>query len=326
MSSFSPTAHPGHNHGILGEAVEALFARTPLPENWQEFLSHFLIDTLYIFLLLLLVMTAVYFLSGYIPMDALHRRLAQLKSLPGFALALAAGVLSPFCSCSIIPILIGLLSVGVPVSVCLCYLTASSLLNLTALLSLFGVTGAGFTGVYILCALGIIAASSLIFSLLRLDSTVKNYTGEHHHHHEEKICGHCVWHRLRCALLSTLGVFKRCALFILLGVLLSSAVTAFFPLESISRAVNENGFLSAAAVSLIGFPIHSDVFSISPVLTLLLSISPAAALAFALSTMALSVPSIVILTRALQGRTVAVYCGVIVLLTLAASFLCALLL
>ena len=89
-------------------------------------------------------MTAVYFLSSYINMDKLHRKLAHLNSIPGYLLAAAAGMLSPFCSCSILPVLIGLISVGVPVSVCLCYLTASSLINLTAIVSVFAVAGVQF--------------------------------------------------------------------------------------------------------------------------------------------------------------------------------------
>lgn len=316
---FSEASHAGHDHGFFGELVEGLFAKTPLPDQWQAFFSHFLIDTVNIFFLLLVVMTVVYFLSSYINMDSLHHRLAHLKSVPGFALAVAAGLLSPFCSCSIIPLLIGLLSVGVPASVCLCYLTASSMLNITALLSLFAVTGPRFSFAYILCALAVTVLSSVILSLLRLDDSVKSYTDEHHHHHETAVCDHCFWHRLRCALLSTLNVIRKCWISIVLGVLLSSAIMTFFSIGEITRVVNENGLLSATVVSLVGIPIHSDIFSIAPVLTLLLEISPPVALAFGLSTMAISVPSIVILTRALRVKTVAIYCGTVIVLTLAAG-------
>lgn len=318
---FSEASHAGHDHGFFGGLVEDLFARTPLPEQWREFFSHFFIDAVNIFFLLLVVMTVVYFISSYINMDSLHHKLAHLKSLPGFALAIVAGLLSPFCSCSIIPILIGLLSVGVPVSVCLCYLTASSMLNITALLSLFAVAGPRYSIAYIICALAVTILSSVILSLLRLDDSVKNYTDEHHHHHEIAVCDHCFWHRLRCALLSTLNVFRKCWIYIVLGVLLSSAIMTFFSIDAITQVVNENSFLSTTVVSLVGIPIHSDIFSISPVLTLLLSISPPVALAFGLSTMAISVPSIVILTRALRAKAVALYCGIVIALTLMAGYL-----
>lgn len=318
---LTQTAHSGHDHGLLGEWVEALFAQTPLPEAWQEFLTHSIVDTITIFGLLIGVMTFVYLLSGYINMDRLHHKLTHLKSLPGFLLAAAAGVVSPFCSCSIVPILMGLLSVGVPVSVCMCYLTASSLLNATAVLSLLAVAGPGFAAGYLICAVAIVALSSLLLSLLKLDGTVQLHEDDHHHHHEAAVCGHCFWHRLRCALLSTLHLLKRCWVYILLGVFLSSGITAFLPLDAIAHTVNENSILSALAVFLIGVPIHSDIFTISPLLKLLIAISPGAAMMFALSAMAISVPSVLILSRSLRGRTVACYCGAVLLSTLLAGYL-----
>lgn len=318
---MNETSHLGHEHGWLGEWIEEWFHHSDLPEPWQDFFSHMLIDVITIFFLLVVVMTIVYFISSYINMDKLHHKLEHLKSLPGFLLATVAGMVSPFCSCSIMPVLMGLLSVGVPTSVCLCYLTASSLLNITAILSLFAVTGPQFAGIYIGISLVILCASSLLFSGMKLDGSTHSLLEEHHHHHQPQICTHCFWHRLKCALLSTFAVFRKCWIYILLGVVLSSAIMAFFPMDALTQVVNENGFLSSSIVTVVGIPIHSDIFSIAPVLTLLLQISPAVAMAFSISTMVLSIPSVIILTRALRGKTVAVYCGVLVGLTFLANWI-----
>lgn len=316
MTELQSEIHSGHDHGFLGEVIESFISHLPLSENVREFLTHFFTDTITIFFLLIVIMAAVYFLSSYVNMDKLHHKLAHLKSIPGFLLATAAGVLSPFCSCSIMPVLIGLLSVGVPVSVCLCYLTASSLINLTAIVSVYAVAGPYFGTAYLIGSLIILLLSSLFFSFLKLDSTIKDYSHDHHHHHEECAQKIGMASRLQCAFRDTFHVLKKCALFIVIGVLLSSGIMAFFSMDTITRIVNENSQLSALIVSLIGIPIHSDIFSISPILTLLLEISPAVALAFTLSTMAISVPSIVILTRALKAKTVACYCATIILLSL----------
>lgn len=313
---MNDTAHLGHDHGWFGELVEHLFESTPLPAQWQEFCSHLVIDTLSIFFLLIVVMTVVYFINGFVNMDRLHHKLEHLQSIPGFLLATAAGVVSPFCTCSILPVLMGLLSVGVPVSVCLCYLTASSLLNITALLSLVAVAGPQFTLFYIALSLVILIVSSVIFSLLRLNTDASSLLREHHHHHEQQVCSHCFWHRLKCAFLSTLSVFRKCWIYILAGVVLSSGIMALFSIDTLTAIVNENVFLSTTIVSLVGIPVHSDIFSIAPVLTLFLRISPVVAMAFSLSTMVLSIPSIVILARALKVKTVALYCGVLIALTL----------
>ncbi|MCI5923183.1 MAG: permease [Oscillospiraceae bacterium] len=299
--------HAGHDHGLLGEWVEALTERLPVSESVHEFITHFITDSLNIFLLLFVVMTAVYFLSSYINMDKLHRKLAHLNSIPGYLLAAAAGMLSPFCSCSILPVLIGLISVGVPVSVCLCYLTASSLINLTAIVSVFAVAGVQFGVAYLIGSVIILIALSVLLASLKLDSGVKHYDCEHHHDHEH--APKTVGARLKHALLDMLNMVKKCWLFILLGVALSSAIMAFFSLDAITQIVNSNEMLSSLIVSVVGIPIHSDIFTIAPVLLLLLKISPAVALSFALSSMVISIPSAILLTRALRGKTVALYCA-----------------
>ena len=153
--------HSGHNHGVVGHWIEHLIDKIPIAENWREFISHFVIDTLNVLFLLIVIMTLVYFLSSYINMDKLHHKMAGLKSVWGFALAIAAGIVCPFCSCSIIPVLMGLISMGVPVSVCLCYLTSASMINITALASIFAVTPLHFSITYTVCALLIIIGTSI---------------------------------------------------------------------------------------------------------------------------------------------------------------------
>lgn len=299
--------HAGHDHGLLGEWIESLTEHLPVSESVHEFITHFITDSLNIFLLLFIVMTAVYFLSSYINMDKLHHKLAHLNSIPGYLLAAAAGMLSPFCSCSILPVLIGLISVGVPVSVCLCYLTASSLINLTAIISVFAVAGVQFGVAYLIGSVIILTALSVLLASLKLDGGVKLYDCEHHHDHEH--APKTVGARLKHALLDMLNMVKKCWLFILLGVALSSAIMAFFSLDAITQIVNSNEMLSSLIVSVVGIPIHSDIFTTAPVLLLLLKISPAVALGFALSSMVISIPSAILLTRALRGRTVALYCA-----------------
>ena len=300
--------HAGHDHGAIGGLIEHAIEALPLDDRIREFITHFLVDSVNIFLLLVFVMTAVYFLSSYINMDKLHKKLGQLNSVPGYLLGIAAGVLSPFCSCSILPVLMGLFSVGVPVSVCLCYLTASSLLNITAIVSVYAVAGASFGTAYVIGALVILAAISVIFSLLKLDGFVKHYDCEHHHEHghEPKTVGA----RMKHALLDMLNMLKKCWLFILLGVALSSAIMAFFSLDTIAQTVNDNEIFSSLLVSLVGIPIHSDMFTIAPVLQLLLKIAPSVGLSFALSSMVLSVPSAILLTRALRIRAVVLYAAI----------------
>lgn len=303
------TVHAGHDHGVIGEFFESIFSKLNLGEKWTEFLTHMTVDALNVFVLIFVVMTIVYFLNSYINVDRLHKKLATLNSFWGFCLAAVIGMLSPFCSCSIIPILLGFISMGVPVSVCLCFLTSASMINITALLSVYAVMGAKFFAGYVGCALFVIIASSVIFHFMKLDNGIVAYHAHEHEHHEGPHGFRC---RFKNALQSAFDVFKKCFLFVVLGVALSSALMAFFSIESITEVVNKNEFLSVTLVSLVGIPIHSDIFSIAPIIKLLAQISPAVGLSFTFSTMAISLPSVVIMTRALKLKTVAWYCSIIV--------------
>lgn len=309
LTAVGEGVHAGHSHGVFGEWIESFFHLFHLTEKWTEFFTHLTVDALNVFFLIFAVMTVVYFLNSYINVDKLRKKLASLNSFWGFCLAVLIGMLSPFCSCSTIPVLLGFISMGVPVSVCLCFLTSASMINITALLSIYAVTGVKFATAYVGCALFIIIVSSVILHFMKLDNGVIAYHAHEHEHHEGPHGFKC---RLKNALQSAFDVFKKCFVFVILGVTLSSALMVFFSIESITEVVSRNEFISVILVSLVGIPIHSDIFSIAPIIKLLEQISPAVSLAFTFSTMAISLPSVIIMTRALKAKTILCYCGVIV--------------
>ena len=95
--------------GLLEEPVEGVLTSLGAPESVGHFAAHALSDFLEIAVLLFVVVTLVSYLQTYIPYEKMHSRLMRLHGAPGFALAIGLGMLSPFCSCSVIPILMGFL-------------------------------------------------------------------------------------------------------------------------------------------------------------------------------------------------------------------------
>lgn len=303
---------------MLGGAVHHFLENLGFGEQAVEFGTHVAADCMEVFVLLFVVMTGVYFLQSYINLEGLKQRLARLKNFWGYLLAAVLGMLSPFCSCSIVPVLLGLLSMGVPMSVCLCMMTASSLLNLTALTSLYTLMGPSFFGTYFVTALVIVAVSSVIFSRLSFVDATKEYHLGHHHHHESKPT---TAKRLLYAVQNAWGVFRSSWAYIVAGVVLSAAIIAFAPMEKLVQVINSHSILSATMAALIGLPIHSDVFSILPVLRLLYQVCPSVAVAFSISTMVISIPGMVLLSRVLKPKVILQYTGTLAALTLAASYL-----
>lgn len=327
--------HGSHDHSFFEELLEGLTPILPGGEKTVEFLGHLFTDLLQIYLLLLLILFVVFWLQSFVDTGRMQHRLAGLKSVWGYLLAFALGLLSPFCSCGIIPVLMGLVAAGVPVAVCLCMYTTASLMNLTALTALYSIAGPAFTGVYLCCSLLIVAASSVIFSRLRFQGAARDFQLAHdhhehchdhdHHEHHDGCCGEDCHHdarpanakkRAARALADSLRVLQKSWAWILLGVALAAALEAYVPLQSLSELIGGHTVLSGLIAALIGFPIHSDIFSIAPVLLLLMDLSDTVAMIFALAAMVISVPGVIMLAQALRPKAVAQYAGVLIVLTL----------
>ena len=309
--------HAGHDHSWAEHLLEPLEPMLPGGEKTVGFLGHLLADAGQIYLMLLVVMFAVFLLQTYIDTDRMQRKLAGLKNIWGYLLAFGLGVISPFCSCSIVPVLMGLIAVGVPMSVCLCMLTTASLLNLTAVTALYSLEGVGFASVYLVCSLVIVALSSFLLSRCDLRDAARDYPlAEHNHHHDHPLS---MAERCRSALCDTLSILKTTWFWILLSVAAAAALESYLPLEQITQVVADHSMLSGLLAAVIGFPLHSDVFSITPIIQLLRGMSAPVALTFTLSAMVTSVPSVVLLTQALKPKAIVRYVGILVLLTLCCS-------
>ncbi len=320
----------GHEHnGFFANWLEQTLESTGMPHGGVHFLTELIIDSINIFLILFLVMTVVSFLQTYLQFDKMQKKLVGLNSVWGYALALALGTLSPFCSCTIIPVVIGLLNMGVPVGVCICFLTSASMLNVTALIALFSATTPSFFLMYIILAVLVVIISSVLMAVFFKAGDAKLYhidekelEGHHHHehHHHDHHGGenpNTLRGRIRCALHSTGEVFSSSWLFILLGVALSAAMSAFLPIEQATDFVTGNSFLSMLLVCVIGLPIHSDMFTILPLIGIFRTLSTPVALVFIVATMMISIPEIVLLSRAFKAKFIAIYTGILFVLAVA---------
>ena len=188
----------------------------------------------------------------------------------------------------------GFLASGVPLPLCLAFLTSASCMNLTALTTLFAQMDLRFSALYLACCLAICALSSVLVGargaegLVRLDKL----HAEHHHHHDENTARS----RLVKALCSAWLTFRSVWPFLLLGVAASAALSAFVPQEWISRALTGNP-LALPLAAILGGCLHSDVFSILPIVQTIYAYSPAVSLTFLLSVMLFSIAEWALLTR-----------------------------
>ena len=303
--------HSGHNHeNLFSHLLEEVFENFGLSHELSEFFLHLIADTVSIFLLLFFIMFFVSFLQTFINYDKLKEKLVKLNNIWVYFLAVGLGAISPFCSCTIVPVLIGLVNLGIPTSVAICYFTSSSLLNVAAIVTMYASTGLSFTLLYIVSSFIIILVVSILMSRFKIKDESKIYRVNNcceHSHTNIK------YQRLHTALHNTMHVFRGAWIFILIGVAISSATLIFIPLDKITEIINLN--FSVLLVALIGLPIHSDVFTILPILLMLKEISTGVALTFALATMTISIPSAILLSRAFKVKYILVYAAILFVLS-----------
>ena len=301
------TTYNTHNHeNLFSHFIEEVLESMGASHQLSEFFVHLITDTIYIFLLLFFIMFFVSFLQTYINYDKLKTKLLKLNNIWVYFLAVGFGVISPFCSCTIVPVLIGLVNLGVPTSVAICYFTSASLLNVAAVVTMYASMGYGFTLTYIISSLIIIFIVSLLMSRINIKSSAKIYdinSGCNHEHHKIK------YQRIHTALHNTQHVFKGAWIFIIIGVIISSAALTLMPLDRITEVINNN--FSVLLVAIIGLPIHSDVFTILPILLMLKEVSKGVALTFALAAMSISLPSIILLSRAFRVKFILIYTAIL---------------
>ncbi len=309
--------YSAHNHeNIFSHMIEEVLENFSASHELSEFFVHLITDTINIFLLLFFIMFLVSFLQTYINYDRLKEKLVKLNNVWVYLLAVGFGVISPFCSCTIVPVLIGIVNLGIPTSVAICFFTSASLLNIAAIVTMYASTGFNFTLTYIISSLIIIFVVSLLMSKFNIKDSAKTYGVNNccnHAHFNKK------YHRIHDALHNTMHVFRGAWIFIIIGVVISSATLIFVPLDKITEIINNN--FSVLLVAIIGLPIHSDVFTILPILLMIKEVSNGVALAFALATMSISLPSVILLSRAFKIKFILIYTAMLFVLSVAIGYI-----
>lgn len=306
-----------HTHdGALSRWLEETLESLGAGHQITEFIQHLVMDALEIFLLMFTVLFIVSLLGTFVDFHKLEHRLSHVKGPLAYLLAVVLGTLSPFCSCSVVPLVMGMLSVGVPLGVSTAFLLGASLLNLSSLVVMPAVLGS-LTGAYLFFAAVIILIVSFIFSKADASGYVKESYLPHAHSHPDHSSS---WGgRILSALRSTGHTMGQVWYWVLAGVTISAALAAFLPYETLYRLVNQNLLLSLPLSGLIGLLLHSDIFSALPILRILLETNAAAAMAYLLAVMSVSFAQVVLMVQVFRKRFILTYAALLYLLSLAAG-------
>ena len=281
--------------------------------HWGEAVHFFFYDVTKIALLLSGVIFVVTVLRSFMSVERTRALLGGRREGVGNVAAAGLGVVTPFCSCSAVPVFIGFVAAGVPLGVTMSFLIASPMVNEVAIVLLFGLFGWQITGLYIASGLTIAIVAGMLLGRLRLERWVEPFV------FETKLRGKQIdpsqgltWDdRLQMAREEVVTILRKVWPYLLVGIGVGAAIHGWAPEEFFTE--HATGLLGVPIAVLVGVPLYSNAAGVLPLVEVLhdKGLPMGTVLAFMMSVVALSLPEMILLRRVLKPQLIATYVGVV---------------
>jgi len=275
-------------------------------------LNYFLYDTGKIFALLVTIIFAISVMRTFFPVATTKRLIAKLPPFVGNVLAALLGIVTPFCSCSAVPLFIGFVRGGIPLGVTFSFLIASPMINEVALVLLAGLFGWKIALIYIGTGLLIAIVSGLVIGWLKLERHVEGFVfGKDGEALEEE---KPTWtQRFSRAWTDTTEILYKVWIFVVVAIGIGAWIHGYVPQDFFVQYLGKGQWYSVPLATLLGVPLYSNAAGIIPVISALFEkgVPLGTALAFMMAVTALSFPEFVILRRVLKPQLLAAFIGVV---------------
>jgi uncharacterized membrane protein YraQ (UPF0718 family) len=275
-------------------------------------LYFFIYDTIKIFLLLSVIIFVVSVIRSYFPPEKARRILSHKKEFIGNILAALLGIVTPFCSCSAVPLFIGFVEAGVPLGVTFSFLISSPMVNEVAVVLLWGLFGWKVTAIYIGTGLFVAFLGGLIIGKLKLERWIEEYVFKMQIGQGQEAARPTLRERLEAARWSTEDILKKVWLFIIIAIAIGGLIHGYVPQDFLAHyAGRENPFSVPVAVAL-GVPLYSNAAGVIPIVFALMEkgMRMGTVLAFMMAVTALSLPEMIILRKVLKMPLLGVFVGI----------------
>ena len=289
----------------------------------SDALEFFIYDTIKIFLLLTGIIFCVSVIRSYFPPEKTRKILSHKKEFIGNILAALLGIVTPFCSCSAVPLFIGFVEAGVPLGVTFSFLISSPMVNEVAVVLLWGLFGWKIAAVYMGAGLLVAIIAGLIIGRLNLEKWVEEYVYKIRTGQGQEIFHQPFRERLQYAKWNTADILKRVWLFVILAIGIGGFIHGYVPQDFLVRyAGSGNPFAVPMAVAL-GVPLYSNAAGVIPIVYALMEkgMNMGTVLAFMMAVTALSLPEMIILRKVLKIPLLAVFAGIMAVTITAVGYL-----
>ncbi len=271
----------------------------------------FIYDVIKITILLCFLIFTISYIQSYFPPERSKKILGRFKGISANIVAALLGTVTPFCSCSSIPLFIGFTSAKLPVGVTFSFLISSPMVDIGSLVLLTSIFGTGVAVIYVILGLVIAIIGGRIIEKLGMDKHVEEYILSASNVDIEAAVL-TKKDRLIYAKDQMLGTFKKVVPYILIGVGIGALIHNWIPEEVIGRVLGGDNPFSVILATIIGIPVYADIFGTIPIAEALLAkgANLGTVLSFMMAVTTLSLPSLIMLKKAVKPKLLATFIAI----------------
>ncbi len=301
----------------LTDFADALLSLTGMTRETRpgEALHFFLYDTPKVLLLLTGIVFVMGIVQTFFAPERTRALLAGRRVGIGNVLAASLGIVTPFCSCSAVPLFIGFLSAGIPLGVTFSFLISAPMVNEVALALLFGMFGWKVAALYLGLGLAVAIVSGLVIGQLKMEDHLEDWVQQIQKGQLAPLSGEeLTWvNRFEAGRNHVRNIVGKVWPYMLAGIAVGAGIHGYVPQDFMASFMGKDAWWAVPAAVLLGVPMYANAAGIIPVVEALLGKGAAlgTVLAFMMSVIALSVPEMIILRKALKPRLIATFAGVV---------------
>lgn len=271
----------------------------------------FIYDVIKIIILLSIMIFLISYLRSFFPPEKTKKILERFKGITANIMASLLGIVTPFCSCSSVPLFIGFVEAGIPLGVTFSFLITSPIVNEAAFVILLAAFGWKVALLYVLTGVVVGVIGGAVIGLFKAEKQVEEYVYEMQSA-DIKIEKLTRKERLTFAFDNMKDIIKRVYLFLLIGIALGAIIHGWVPEDFLYKYANKDNPFALFVAVIAGVPLYSNALGTIPIAQALIDkgVAIGTALSFMMATTALSLPEMIILRKVIKPKLIAIFVGV----------------
>lgn len=271
-------------------------------------IQFFIYDTIKIMILLCVLIFMISYIQSYFPPEKTKKILGRFQGIAANIMAALLGTVTPFCSCSSIPLFIGFTSAGLPLGVTFSFLISSPMVDLGSLVLLMSIFGGKVALLYVVAGLVIAVIGGMLIQKLRLENHVEEYirNGNFLDIQQEKLQ---FKERLKFGWEQAVSTAKKVLPYVLVGVGIGAVIHNWIPEDFIEKALGDYNPFGVILATVVGIPMYADIFGTIPIAEALLAKGAllGVVLSFMMGVTTLSLPSMIMLRKAVKPKLLGIF-------------------